>query len=56
LTIKGFDIDGKLINKLGWSGVKNVINQFGKSQGVKEVVIERAKRTTGLVQGKYLQF
>jgi hypothetical protein len=52
LTIKNFDIDGKLTNKLGGPNLKKIINQFGKQQGVKEVVIEGAKRTTGANPGR----
>lgn len=52
LTIKNFDIDGKLTNKLGYSGVVNLVKAFGKSQGVEKVIIEGAKRTTGANPGK----
>lgn len=52
MTIKNFDIDGKLTNQLGKANLKNIINQFGKQQGVKEVIIEGAKRTTGANPGR----
>ena len=52
ITIKNFDIEGNLINKLGVKGVRDIINQFGKQQGVKEVIIEGAKRTTGANKGR----
>jgi hypothetical protein len=52
LTIKNFDVDGKLTNQLGRSNLTKIINQFGKQQGVKEVIIEGAKRTTGANPGR----
>jgi hypothetical protein len=52
LTIKNFDIDGSLTNKLGIRGLKDIINEFGKQQGVKQVIIEGAKRTTGANPGR----
>ena len=52
LTIKNFDIDGKLTNQLGKANLEKIINQFGKQQGVKEVIIEGAKRTTGANPGR----
>jgi len=52
LTIKGFDIDGGLTNKIGVAGLKEIINNFGKQQGVNKVIIEGAKRTTGANPGK----
>ncbi|OJU35555.1 MAG: hypothetical protein BGN96_04830 [Bacteroidales bacterium 45-6] len=52
MTIKNLDIDGKLTNKLGVKGVKELIYKFGKEQKVKEVIIEGAKRTTGAKPGK----
>ena len=52
LTIKNFDIDGALTNKLGVRGIKDIIIDFGKQQGVKQVIIEGAKRTTGAKPGR----
>ncbi|RKO68241.1 hypothetical protein D7322_28250 [Sphingobacterium puteale] len=52
LTIKNFDIDGALTNKLGIRGIKSVITDFGKQQGVNQVIIQGAKRTTGASPGK----
>lgn len=52
LTIKNFDIDGKLTNKLGIKNLKNIMNEFGKQQGVSKVVVEGAKRTTGANPGR----
>lgn len=52
LTIKNFDIDAELTNKIGIKGLKELINDFGKSQGVDKVIIEGAKRTTGANPGK----
>jgi len=52
LTIRNLDIDGKLTNKLGVKGVRDLIKAFAKEQKVKEVVIEGAKRTTGANPGK----
>jgi RHS repeat-associated protein len=52
LTIKNFDVDGDMTNKLGIKGIKSLMNAFGKEQGVKKVVIEGAKRTTGANPGK----
>ncbi len=52
LTIKNFDIDGALTNKLGIRGIKDIVTEFGRQQGVKQVVIQGAKRTTGASPGK----
>jgi hypothetical protein len=52
LTIKNFDVDGALSNKLGIRGVKSIIADFGKQQGVNRVIIEGAQRTTGANPGK----
>ena len=52
LTIKNFDIDGALTNKLGIRGIKDVITDFGRQQGVNQVIIQGAKRTTGANPGK----
>ena len=54
LTIKNFDIDGNLTNKLGVKGVKNLVNDFGKELGVNKIVIQGAKRTTGAKPGKVI--
>ena len=37
---------------MGYKGVKDVIDSFGKEQNVKEVIIYRARRTTGANPGK----
>ena len=52
MTIKNFDIDGKLINQLGNANLTKIINQFGRQQGVKEIIIEGAKRSTGANPGR----
>ena len=52
LTIKNFDIDGTMTNKLGVSGIRDIMNEFGKQQGVEKIIIEGAKRTTGAKPGK----
>ena len=52
LTIRQFDIDGGLTNKVGIKGLKDIINEFGKSKGVSRVVVEGAKRTTGANPGR----
>lgn len=52
MTIKNLDVDGKLTNELGGPNLKKIINQFDKQQGVKEVIIEGAKRTTGANPGR----
>lgn len=52
LTIKGFDIDGGLTNKLGVKVLKEIMNDFGKSEGVSKIVVEGAKRTTGANPGR----
>lgn len=52
LTIKNFDIDGALTNKLGIRGIKDIITDFGRQQGVNQVIIQGAKRTTGANPGK----
>lgn len=52
LTIKNFDVDGNLTNKLGIRGLKEVIIEFGRQQGVNKIIIEGAKRTTGANPGK----
>ena len=52
LTIKNFDVDGNMTNKLGLKGIKDIITDFGKQEGVNQVVIEGAPRTTGANPGK----
>jgi RHS repeat-associated protein len=52
LTIKNFDIDGALTNKLGIRGIKDIVTDFGRQQGVNQVIIQGAKRTTGANPGK----
>ncbi len=52
LTIRNFDVDGALTNKLGIRGVKDIITDFGKQQGVNKIIIQGAKRTTGAKPGK----
>jgi RHS repeat-associated protein len=52
LVIKNFDIDGTLTNKVGIKGLKAIITDFGKQQGVSKVIIEGAKRTTGANPGR----
>jgi hypothetical protein len=52
LTIKNLDIDGNLTNKLGINGLKEMINNFGRDQGVSKVIVEGAKRTTGANPGR----
>lgn len=37
---------------MGISGLKSIINDFGKQQKVNKVIIEGAKRTTGANLGK----
>ncbi len=53
LTIRNFDIDGALTNKLGIRGIKDVVTDFGRQQGVNEVIIHGAKRTTGARPGRF---
>ncbi|HEY9008473.1 MAG TPA: DUF6443 domain-containing protein [Ohtaekwangia sp.] len=52
LIIKNFDVDGAITNKLGIRGIKNLITDFGRQQGVSQVIIQGAKRTTGANPGK----
>jgi len=52
LTIKNFDIDGAITNELGIRGIKDVVTDFGRQQGVNQVIIQGAKRTTGANPGK----
>ena len=52
LVIEKFDIDDALTNKLGIRGLKDIITDFGKQQGVNQVIIQGAKRTTGANPGK----
>lgn len=52
LIIDKFDIDGQLTNKLGIRGLKDVITAFGKQQGVDEIIIRGATRTTGASPGR----
>ena len=52
LTIKKFDIDGNMTNKLGIKGIREIITDFGKQHGVSKVVIEGAPRITGANPGK----
>ncbi|MFV0531040.1 MAG: hypothetical protein ACK5MD_06340 [Flavobacteriales bacterium] len=52
MIIKNFDIDGKSTNKLGVSGLRDLIFEFGKQQKVNKVIIEGAPRTTGANPGK----
>ena len=52
MIIKNFDIDGALTNKAGIKGLKEIITDFGKQQGVSKVITEGAKRTTGVNPGR----
>jgi hypothetical protein len=52
LTIKNFAVDGALTNELGVLGVKSLISDFGRQQGVNKVIIEGTPRTTGAKPGK----
>ncbi|HPK85169.1 MAG TPA: hypothetical protein PLA17_06850 [Bacteroidales bacterium] len=52
MIIKNFDIDGALTNKAGIKDLKEIITDFGKQQGVSKVIIEGAKRTTGVNPGR----
>ena len=52
LAIKNFDVDGLLTNKLGIRGIKDILTEFGKEQGVTKIVVEGAKRTTGANPGR----
>ncbi len=52
LTIKNFDVDGNMTNKLGIKKLKEIMSDFGKQQGVTKVVTEGAPRTTGAKPGK----
>ena len=52
LTINNFDIDGALTNELGIRGIRDIVTDFGRQQGVKQVIIKGAKRTTGASPGK----
>ena len=52
LTIKNFDIDGGMTNKLGVNGIREIMNAFGKAQDVTKIIIQGAPRTTGANPGK----
>ncbi len=47
LTIKNFDIEGAGPNSLGFKKLTSLIQAFGKDQGVKQIVVEPARRTSG---------
>jgi hypothetical protein len=53
LTIKNFDVDGALTNRLGIRGIKDIVADLGRQQGVNQVIIQGAKRTTGANPGKF---
>ena len=52
LTIKNSDVDGALTNRLGIRGIKDIVADLGRQQGVDQVIIKGAKRTTGVNTGK----
>jgi hypothetical protein len=52
LTIKNFDVDGALTNRLGIRGIKDIVADLGRQQGVNQVIIQGAQRTTGANPGK----
>jgi len=41
-----------MTNELGIKGIKELMSEFGRSQGVSKVVVEGAKRTTGANPGR----
>jgi hypothetical protein len=52
LTIKNFGVDGALTNRLGIRGIKDIVADLGRQQGVNQVIIQGAQRTTGANPGK----
>lgn len=52
LTIKNFDVDGNMTNKLGITKIKEIMSDFDRQQGVTKVITEGAPRTTGANPGK----
>lgn len=52
MNIKSFDVTGNMTNQLGISGIKDVMNEFGKFHGVTQINIIGNNRTTGANPGK----
>lgn len=52
MVIDKLDIDAKLTNKLGITGINNLMSDFAKDQGVKQIDVNGANRTTGAKPGK----
>jgi RHS repeat-associated protein len=47
LVLKGFDIEGPGAAKMGREGLNAFAQAYGRSQGVKRLIIEGARRSTG---------
>jgi len=56
LTLDGLHIDGPGANSVGPAGLRQLVEQLGRQQGAKQVVVNGGARTTGTDIGRAPSF